>query len=124
MDRFMTMALVAAGLIWLSAADRAAAGPARPRETATQHPVAGAQPAELSSQQRRVRRAPVRITVYPRGIPEVGRSGARIHRYPRPDPYGCPGPVANRDCIAWLAAEARPSGTVVVPHRRCWWYPG
>ena len=77
---------------------------------------------DLSSQQRRR----TRITVYPRrsGIPIVGRSGPRIDVYPRPYPYEWPGPGATRECVGWLAPEARPSGTVIVPHRRCVWRAG
>jgi hypothetical protein len=124
MERFRTIALAACGLVWLGAANGAAADPASQRDGPSLRRAAGALTSELSSQQRRLRRAPVRITVYPRGIPTVGRSGSRIDLYPRPYPYEWPGPFAKRDCIAWLAAEARPSGPVVVPHRRCWWYPG
>ena len=76
---------------------------------------------DLSSQ-RRVRRSAVRITVHPRLI------GPRTHGfdvYPRAYPYEWPGPLAKRDCVAWLTTEARPSGTYVVPRQRCWWYfPG
>jgi len=32
-----------------------------------------------------------------------------------------PGPNAKRYCRAWLAQEYRPSGTVIVPRRECWW---
>ena len=77
---------------------------------------------ELSSQRRRLRRSPTRITVYPRGF--IGRPSPYIDLYPRPYPYDWPGPFAKRDCIAWLAPQARPSGPVIVPHRRCWWIPG
>jgi hypothetical protein len=58
------------------------------------------------SAQRRVRpaRAPVRIRVTP------------LYRYP--------GPNAVRQCTSWLAQEARPSGTVIVPRMQCWWEPG
>jgi hypothetical protein len=40
-----------------------------------------------------------------------------------PVPYECefPGPGAVRQCTSWLATEHRPSGTVIVPHMRCWW---
>jgi hypothetical protein len=43
-----------------------------------------------------------------------------------PPPYACeaPGPGYVRQCNSWLAQEARPSGTVLVPHMRCWWVPG
>ncbi len=30
-------------------------------------------------------------------------------------------PNATRHCVAWLAKEYRPSGTVITPQRRCWW---
>jgi hypothetical protein len=59
---------------------------------------------ELSAQNRRPR-ARTRIEVYPR------RSFN-------------PGPNAERDCVSWLEPEWRPSGTVIVPHLRCWWVPG
>jgi hypothetical protein len=32
-----------------------------------------------------------------------------------------PGPDSVRQCRAWLAQEARPSGTVIVPRQQCWW---
>jgi len=78
---------------------------------------------ELSSQQRRRR---TRIEVYPRYIyPRlIGPPGFGIDLYPRPYPYDWPGPGAQRDCVSWLAPEARPSGTVIVPQRRCRWVPG
>jgi hypothetical protein len=79
---------------------------------------------DLSAQRRRVRRPPLRIEVYPRYLPEIGRSGPRIDVYPRPYPYEWPGPNAHRECVGWLAPEARVSGTVIVPRRRCWWAPG
>ena len=60
---------------------------------------------DLSSQRRvRPARAPVRIRVTP------------LYRYP--------GPNAVRQCTSWLAQEARPSGTVIVPRMQCWWEPG
>jgi hypothetical protein len=43
-----------------------------------------------------------RITVHP--------------RYRRLSPY------AKRFCRFWLATEYRPSGTVITPQQRCWWY--
>jgi hypothetical protein len=30
-------------------------------------------------------------------------------------------PNATRHCMAWLAKEYRPSGTVITPQMRCWW---
>jgi hypothetical protein len=44
--------------------------------------------------------------------------------YPKPYPYEYPGPGHVRQCTSWLAQEARPSGTVIVPRMRCWWVPG
>jgi len=117
MGRIATV--IALALLWFGfgAGDAVAA----PRGAAAR----AAPPSDLSAQTRRVRRAPVRITVYPRYqlYPRgpVGYSGNRIDFFPRPYPYEWPGPFATRDCIAWLAAEARPSGPVVVPHRRCRW---
>lgn len=63
-----------------------------------------AMPSDLSAQSRRYRRARTRIQVHPR-------------RYYL-------GPNATRDCVSWLQPERRPSGTVIVPHLRCWWVPG
>jgi len=44
--------------------------------------------------------------------------------FPKPYPYEYPGPGHVRQCTSWLAQEARPSGTVIVPRMRCWWVPG
>ena len=44
--------------------------------------------------------------------------------YPRPYDVQYPGPNAKRACVAWLAQEARPSGTVIVPRQRCRWVRG
>jgi hypothetical protein len=44
--------------------------------------------------------------------------------FPKPYPYEYPGPGHVRQCTSWLAQEARPSGTVIVPQMRCWWVPG
>ena len=45
---------------------------------------------------------------------------------PYPPPYDVeyPGPGFVRQCTSWLAPEHRPSGTVIVPHSRCWWERG
>jgi len=114
-------AFLAAALVWASAAAPQGAA-AAPKGATAGDPSAVS---DLSSQ-RRPRRASTRITVYPRyqGIPTVGRSGPRINVYPRPYPYEWPGPGATRECVGWLAPEARPSGTVIVPHRRCVWRAG
>jgi hypothetical protein len=44
--------------------------------------------------------------------------------YPPPYDIEWPGPGAVRQCGSWLAPEYRPSGTVIVPHMRCWWQRG
>src|SRR5262245_47727792 len=41
--------------------------------------------------------------------------------YPTPYPVEYPGPGFVRECAARLIPENRPSGTVIVPHMRCWW---
>src|SRR3977135_2557249 len=64
-----------------------------------------------ASAQRRVRRAPTRLRVYPNYEP--GADGV----YPR---Y-YPGPNAVRDCSATYVQEYRPSGTVIVPRMSCFW---
>ncbi|HKG00765.1 MAG TPA: hypothetical protein VKB15_09095 [Xanthobacteraceae bacterium] len=115
--RYRIGALVAFGLI--SLAGQPTEVIAAPQNASAQTHAAPS--SDLSSQRRRMRRSPVRITVYPRS---VVRSGLRIDVFPRPYPYEWPGPNAKRDCIGWLAAEARPSGTVIVPRRRCWWVLG
>jgi hypothetical protein len=67
-----------------------------------------------------------------------GQSGARAKirvtpRYPyrrfhtvNPLPYDVeyPGPRGVRHCVNRYVAEARPSGTVLVPRMRCWWKQG
>jgi hypothetical protein len=64
-------------------------------------------------------RAPVRIRVQP-----ALRNRHDATEFPRADYLGYPGPNAVRQCVSWLATEYRPSGTVVVPARRCWWQRG
>jgi hypothetical protein len=78
------------------------------RVTQASQPVA----TELSAQ-RRVRRPPTRLRVYPRyeWEPDV---------YPRYNP----GPNAVRECNATYVQEYRPSGTVIVPRMSCFWRPG
>jgi hypothetical protein len=44
--------------------------------------------------------------------------------YPPPYDVEYPGPRGVRQCESWLAQEYRPSGTVIVPHTRCWWQQG
>jgi hypothetical protein len=67
-----------------------------------------------ASAQRRNRRPPTRLRVYPRYEP--GADGV----YPR---Y-FPGPNAVRDCSATYVQEYRPSGTVIVPRMSCFWRGG
>lgn len=66
------------------------------------------------SAQRRFKRPPTRLRVYPNYEP--GPDGV----YPR---Y-YPGRNAVRDCTATYVQEYRPSGTVIVPHMNCYWRRG
>jgi hypothetical protein len=119
MGKYQIAALVAVlGLIGLSGRFEALAAPkgAAPARVAAGE---AASVSDLSAQRRRVRRAGLRIDVYP-----WVRSGRRIDLYPRPYPFEWPGPNAQRECIAWLAPEARLSGPVIVPRQRCWWVGG
>jgi hypothetical protein len=67
---------------------------------------------EISSQNRRVRRPPTRLRVYPTYNPD--------DVYPR---Y-FPGRNAVRNCTATYVQEFRPSGTVITPRMNCFWRPG
>jgi hypothetical protein len=67
-----------------------------------------------ASAQRRIRRPPTRLRVYPNYEP--GPDGV----YPR---Y-FPGRNAVRDCSATYVQEYRLSGTVIVPRMSCFWRPG
>jgi hypothetical protein len=69
---------------------------------------------DFSAQNRRYRRPPTRLRVYPRYVPDA--NGV----YPR---Y-FPGRNAVRDCTATYVQEFRPSGTVIVPRMNCFWRPG
>jgi hypothetical protein len=123
MSRIWIVAIATLGLIGLGdCVGTALAAPkgAAPKG-ASDHGRASA--SDLSSQ-RRVRRAPVRITVYPTYRRLIAPRTHDFDIYPSQYPYAWPGPFAKRDCIGWLAAEARPSGPVVVPRQRCWWTPG
>ena len=72
------------------------------------------------SAQSRPRRPRAAIIVRPRGYPY-----RTFHSfYPLPYDIEYPGPGFVRQCAAWLAPEARPSGTVIVPRSRCWWARG
>jgi hypothetical protein len=67
---------------------------------------------DISAQNRRYRRPPTRLRVYPRYDPD--------DVYPR---Y-YPGRNAVRDCTATYVQEFRPSGTVITPRMNCFWRPG
>jgi hypothetical protein len=67
---------------------------------------------ELSAQNRKYRRPPTRLRVYPSYNPD--------DVYPR---Y-YPGRNAVRDCTATYVQEFRPSGTVITPRMNCFWRPG
>jgi hypothetical protein len=67
-----------------------------------------------TSAQRRVRRPPTRLRVYP----EYDANPNDV--YPR---Y-YPGRNAVRECNATYVQEYRPSGTVIVPRMSCVWRPG
>jgi hypothetical protein len=75
---------------------------------------------QVTVQKKKVQtRAPVRIRVQP-----ILRNRHDATEFPRADNLGYPGRNAVRQCVSWLATEHRPSGTVVVPHMRCWWQRG
>jgi hypothetical protein len=121
MARYLIGALAAVGMVLAAPGLWSTDASAAPKGTAAGEAIAAS---DLSAQRRRGRRAPVRIIVYPRDLPDIGRSGRRFDIYPRPYRYEWPGPNAQRECIGWLAPEARLSGTVIVPRRRCWWVSG
>ncbi len=76
-------------------------------------------PTDVSAQRQTKKKQRAQITVRPR-LPY-----ARTHSlYPRPYDRHYPGPNAKRHCVGGLVLEHRPSGTVLVPRRRCWWAPG
>src|SRR5215470_5443829 len=115
--RIAALGMAAVALVFIAGRDGAVSAP---RSAAPKGSAARTQPApsaELSSQ-RRPRRAPVRINVYPGTVGRPGFSGRPAYFldfYPRPYPYDWPGPNAKRECVGWLAQEARVSGTVIVP---------
>jgi hypothetical protein len=116
MGKYQFAALVAVlGLTGLGGQFEAVAAP----KAAVPQAAGEAAVSDLSTQRRRVRRARLRIDVYP-----WVRSGRRIDIYPRPYPFEWPGPNAQRECVAWLAPEARLSGPVIVPRQRCRWVGG
>src|SRR5882762_5050348 len=98
------LSLAIAGTFLLSAA-------ATPAQTAPRAQLQASQSAEseFSAQNRKIRRPPTRLRVYPSYNPD--------DVYPR---Y-YPGPNAVRECNATYVQEFRPSGTVIVPHMSCHW---
>jgi hypothetical protein len=97
------------GVFSLSAVEgRAQAAPQGARTAQGFQPVA-----TETSAQRRVRRPPTRLHVYPNyeWEPDV---------YPRYNP----GPNAVRECNATYVQEYRPSGAVIVPRMSCYWRGG
>jgi lipoprotein-anchoring transpeptidase ErfK/SrfK len=111
MTRIGTAAIlvVFAGAMSLSATAASAQGAPQGLQLAqASQPVA----AEASAQ-RRIRRPPTRLRVYPnyQWEPDV---------YPRYNP----GPNAVRECNATYVQEYRPSGTVIVPRMSCYWRRG
>jgi hypothetical protein len=98
-----------AGAIWLPAAGASAQTAPQGMRLAQASSPGGAD----VSWQRRIRRPPTRLRVYPgyEWEPDV---------YPRYNP----GPNAVRECNATYVQEYRPSGTVIVPRMSCYWRPG
>jgi hypothetical protein len=101
------LSLAIAGTFLLSAA--ATQAQTAPR---VQHQASQSADTDISAQNRKVRRPPTRLRVYPSYNPD--------DVYPR---Y-YPGPNAVRDCTATYVQEFRPSGTVITPRMNCFWRPG
>jgi streptogramin lyase len=115
MGRYWFAALALAALAQLDPAVRVADA----SEARTTRAAAGV--TDISAQsRRRQRRANLRVIVRPPAV----RRAPQFDVFPRPYPYEWPGPNAKRDCVGWLEPESRPSGTVIVPRRRCVWVPG
>jgi hypothetical protein len=107
--RFAAAALVVLGLTTADASADSIAPPSAPSLPA-------AAITDISAQSRERRR--------PRIIVPARRPRTQHDIFPRPEPYDWPGPGFVRDCVGWLEPEWRPSGTVIVPRRRCAWVPG
>jgi hypothetical protein len=108
--RTAVISVAFAGVLALPAAEAGAQTAASGLRTAQ-----ASQPAATeTSAQRRVRRPPTRLRVYPNYDP--GPEGV----YPRYNP----GPNAVRECNATYVQEYRPSGTVIVPRMSCYWRRG
>src|SRR5262249_14929337 len=68
------------------------------------------------------------LSAYAQARPRIRvtpRCPYRTTSVPYPTPAECdyPGPGFVRQCNALLVREYRPSGTVIVPARRCWGEP-
>jgi hypothetical protein len=99
-----TMALVGTALMAMLLASAGAQAEQR---------VTTAQLQRESSTDVSAQRRPKRIQIYPRSYGE--------HWQPDVVPRYYPGPNAVRVCNAQYVQEARPSGTVIVPHMSCYW---
>jgi hypothetical protein len=116
MSRYRLAAAIAG--VWLLAPGTGADALAAPRVQAAD----AASLTDVSAQSRRPRRATTRIIVRPPS--PIGNYPYEFNVFPRPEPYDWPGPGHVRDCVGWLEPEARLSGTVIVPRRRCVWVRG
>ena len=94
---------------WPAAGGDAQNAPSAVRIAQASQPVETEVPVE-----RRVRRPPTRLRVFPRYAPEPDGVYPRYY----------PGPNAVRECNATYVPEYRPSGTVIVPHMNCYWRRG
>ncbi len=108
--RTLAISVALAGAFSLLAAGAEAQTAPQETRTAQASPPAADEPAT----QRRVRRPPARLRIYPRSQAEPDDV------YPR----DFPGPNAVRVCNATYVQEYRPSGTVIVPHMTCAWRRG
>jgi hypothetical protein len=110
MMRIRTAAIwlaLAGSFSWPAAGVSAQTAPSGMRIAQATQPVA----TELSAQ-RRGRRPPTRLHVYP-----------NVETGPGVYPRYYPGRNTVRDCVATYLQEYRPSGTVIVPHMSCYWRP-
>jgi hypothetical protein len=106
--------VMVAALIGMAGTLSFLASPARAQDITNAKSAKAGELTDMSARRRTARRAPARITVFPR---------ERTSIYPPTTPFAWPGPGAVRQCTAWLAQEIRPDGVFVVPRQRCWWEP-
>ena len=110
MMRIRTAAIwlaLAGSFLWPAAGASAQTAPSGMRIAQATQPVA-----TEPSAQRRGRRPPTRLHVYP-----------NVETGPGVYPRYYPGRNAVRDCVATYLQEYRPSGTVITPHMSCYWRP-